>query len=54
MPIYEFKCLSCGGKFDDLVKQGVIEKECPKCGGISYKQLSKPSLGGFDKYGRSK
>ena len=34
MPIYEFRCLDCGTKFQTLV--GVVaessEEKCPKCG----------------------
>ena len=54
MPIYEFKCSKCNHKFDDLVKQGVTEMDCPKCGNKSCKEITAPKLGGFDKYGSSK
>jgi len=54
MPIYEFDCLNCENTYIDLVKQDTKEAECPKCGSIGKKRVSKSSLGGFDKYGRSK
>lgn len=33
MPIYEFRCLKCGRKFEELksLKEGIIDK-CPYCG----------------------
>lgn len=34
MPVYEYKCKSCGEKFDILhgFQEQVKEPECPKCG----------------------
>ncbi|MBL7183119.1 MAG: zinc ribbon domain-containing protein [Anaerolineae bacterium] len=35
MPIYEYRCLKCGEKFEKLVRlsTSTSEIECPKCGG---------------------
>tara|TARA_R110000851_G_scaffold136611_3_gene272225 strand:- start:331 stop:495 length:165 start_codon:yes stop_codon:yes gene_type:complete len=54
MPIYDFECEKCGYKFEDLVNQGVAKVKCTKCGDVSSKKISAPSLVGFDKFGRSK
>ncbi len=37
MPIYEYHCKQCGGKFEKLVKLSTrtSEIECPKCGARS-------------------
>ncbi|MDE7256613.1 MAG: zinc ribbon domain-containing protein [Clostridia bacterium] len=32
MPILQYKCLSCGKKFDELVKKFSDEVRCPDCG----------------------
>ena len=34
MPVLDFKCLKCGFKFDELVKntQNISQVVCPKCG----------------------
>ena len=34
MPIYEYRCDSCGDKFEKLVRRSedVIEAGCPSCG----------------------
>jgi putative FmdB family regulatory protein len=41
MPIYEYRCLECGEKFDKLVRSmnSQVEIECPKCGGQKVKKL---------------
>ncbi len=33
MPIYEYRCRSCGKQFEDLVRMGTPEEEieCPNC-----------------------
>jgi len=35
MPIYEYRCLECGEKFEKLVRfnTSTSEIKCPKCGG---------------------
>jgi putative FmdB family regulatory protein len=32
VPVYEFRCASCGERFDDLVPVGTASATCPKCG----------------------
>ena len=31
VPIYEFRCPSCGARFESLVPAGTTAAECPKC-----------------------
>jgi len=38
MPIYEYKCRTCGGFFEELVKLGQTP-DCPSCGGRDLEQL---------------
>ncbi|MBT3219873.1 MAG: zinc ribbon domain-containing protein [Proteobacteria bacterium] len=40
MPIYEYKCTSCGLKFDKLVKMGMAPPPCPECGNEVQKLVS--------------
>ena len=39
MPIYEFKCKSCGHRFIQLVLSKDLEIKCPKCGSKDVKKL---------------
>ena len=39
MPVYEFKC-QCGLVTERLVKIGVEEIKCPKCGGKAKRIIS--------------
>ena len=32
MPIYEFRCASCGERFEELVAVGTDERPCRECG----------------------
>jgi putative FmdB family regulatory protein len=32
VPIYEFECERCAGRFEDLVKPGTSTTVCPSCG----------------------
>ena len=32
MPIYEFRCISCGSRFEELVPVGGRAERCPECG----------------------
>jgi len=41
MPTYDYKCSSCGNRFD--VFQGIHEeqlKKCPRCGGMVQRMIS--------------
>ena len=33
MPIYEYRCVDCGGSFEALVSASRPEAECPSCHG---------------------
>ena len=39
MPLYEFDCLSCHEKFEQLVPSFRAEATCPKCGGHEVAKL---------------
>lgn len=39
MPLYEFACLSCQQKFEQLVPSFRAEATCPKCGGHEVEKL---------------
>ena len=38
MPIFEYKCIKCGHKFEELIFNDKKVK-CPKCGSISLEKL---------------
>ena len=42
MPIYEYSCLSCGGRFERLRPMSRMDYEtpCPECDGESRRELS--------------
>lgn len=45
MPLYEYKCLTCGTSLEVLQKVNEPRlKKCPKCGGLLKKVLSPPAL----------
>ncbi len=45
MPLYEYKCLSCGSSLEVLQKVNEPRlTKCPKCGGLLKKVLSPPAL----------
>jgi putative FmdB family regulatory protein len=42
MPIYEYRCLECGEKFEELVRSMNNHKpevKCPECGGRKVEKL---------------
>ncbi|MCK4486627.1 MAG: zinc ribbon domain-containing protein, partial [Desulfobacterales bacterium] len=39
MPIYEYKCASCGGIFEAIVDIGGAPSKCPACGSRECKKL---------------
>ncbi len=47
MPIFEYVCVSCGRRFEKLLKAGVTDNpDCPVCGSAEVnKQLSTFSAG---------
>jgi putative FmdB family regulatory protein len=53
MPIYEFQCTQCAGRFDELVRASVNLEDiiCPQCGAKSPKKLM--SAFGFASSGKS-
>ena len=41
MPVYEYACMECESHFDELVRMGADDPECPHCGcGDVLRQLS--------------
>ena len=45
MPIYEYECLSCGGRFDVLQKlSDPSVTECRLCNGVVRKLMGTPAL----------
>lgn len=45
MPLYEYKCLRCGARFEVLQKVSDSSlKKCVKCGGKLEKVISAPAL----------
>jgi putative FmdB family regulatory protein len=45
MPIYEYKCQSCGERHEKLQKYSdPLCKKCPHCGGILKKLISSPAI----------
>jgi len=45
MPIYEYKCQSCGERYEKLQKYSDPPcKKCPHCGGALRKLISSPAI----------
>lgn len=55
MPIFEYKCQSCGAHFEELVPVLSLKKpKCPKCGNKdTRRKMSAFSFGGGNSGGRS-
>ena len=41
MPLYIFECQDCGCESEEVVSRKVKEIECPSCGGLSARALSR-------------
>lgn len=44
MPMYDFKCNTCGLEFDDIVSCGVIVVLCPNCSNNASKIFRKAAV----------
>ena len=45
MPLYEYRCTSCGHRFEKIQKiNDAPETACPKCGGELVRPLTAPAL----------
>jgi putative FmdB family regulatory protein len=45
LPLYEYKCVKCGHRFEKIEKHDASEiKKCPKCGANAPRQLSAPGI----------
>lgn len=55
MPIYEFKCETCRGSFERLMRYSDPVPPCPECNGTAERQISAVSFvlkgGGWEKDG---
>jgi putative FmdB family regulatory protein len=46
MPLYEYQCDECGGRFERIRKfsDPPLDEPCPKCGGPIRKLISSPAI----------
>lgn len=46
MPLYEYQCDACGGRFERIRKfsDPPLEEPCPSCGGPVQKLISSPAI----------
>ena len=45
MPLYEYKCVKCGHRFEKIESLGASEtKKCPKCGAKAERQFAAPAI----------
>lgn len=46
MPLYEYRCDTCGGRIERIRKfsDPPLEEPCPACGGHLTKQISSPAI----------
>ena len=45
MPLYEYKCVKCGHRFEKIESLSAsTTKKCPKCGAKAERQLAAPAI----------
>jgi putative FmdB family regulatory protein len=45
LPLYEYKCVKCGHRFEKIESHSAsVTKKCPKCGAKSERQLGAPAI----------
>lgn len=45
MPLYEYKCVKCGHRFEKIESHSAsVTKKCPKCGAKAERQLGAPAI----------
>jgi putative FmdB family regulatory protein len=45
LPLYEYKCVKCGHRFEKIESVGASEtKKCPKCGARAERMASAPAI----------
>ena len=44
MPIYDYACVACDERFDDLSRFDAPSQPCPSCGAAETKRLLSPFL----------
>lgn len=45
MPLYEYKCIKCGNRFEKIESVSASEvKKCPRCGGKAERLLNAPAI----------
>ncbi len=52
MPIYEYRCASCGHEFEELTSIGAAAPPCPSCAGASERLLSGLTMGRKTRVGK--
>jgi putative FmdB family regulatory protein len=45
LPLYEYKCVKCGKRFEKIESVSAPESQkCPKCGGRAERQITAPAI----------
>jgi putative FmdB family regulatory protein len=45
LPLYEYRCVKCGHRFEKIESVSASDsKKCPKCGAKAERQLSAPAI----------